>query len=76
MFLKIFWRKISLVWKDDESVFFAQRYCNWCLKNMLNDSKKILNNPISQQVKKYMNYINQFRNCVMLSGIKGITFVR
>ena len=30
------------------SFFFANWYCNWCLNNMLNDTKKNLENKISE----------------------------
>ena len=33
------------------SFFFANWYCNWCLNNMLNDTKKNLENKISKQAK-------------------------
>ena len=33
------------------SFFFAKWYCNWCLNNMLNDTKKNLENKISKQAK-------------------------
>ena len=33
------------------SFFFANWYCNWCLNNMLNDTKKNLENKISTQAK-------------------------
>ena len=33
------------------SFFFAKWYCNWCLNNMLNDTKKNLENKISNQAK-------------------------
>ena len=33
------------------SFFFAKWYCNWCLNNMLNDTKKSLENKIFKQTK-------------------------
>ncbi len=33
------------------SFFFANCYCNWCLNNMLNDTKNNLENKISTQSK-------------------------
>lgn len=33
------------------SFFFANWYCNWCLNNMLNDTKKNLENKTSKQAK-------------------------
>ena len=33
------------------SFFFANWYCNWCLNNMLNDTKKNLDNKTSKQAK-------------------------
>ena len=33
------------------SYFFANWYCNWCLNNMLNDSKKNLENKTFKQAK-------------------------
>ena len=33
------------------SFFFANWYCNWCLNNMLNDTKKNLESKISTQAK-------------------------
>ena len=33
------------------SFFFANWYCNWCLNNMLNDTKKNLENKISEQAE-------------------------
>ena len=33
------------------SFFFANWYCNWCLKNMLNDTKKSLENKIFKQAE-------------------------
>ena len=34
------------------SFFFANWYCNWCLNNMLNDTKKNLENKTSKQAKE------------------------
>jgi hypothetical protein len=33
------------------SFFFADLYCNWCLNNMLNDTKRKLENKISTQAE-------------------------
>jgi len=33
------------------SFFFTDWYCNWCLNNMLNDTKKNLENNMSRQAK-------------------------
>ena len=33
------------------SFFFANWYCNWCLNNMLNDTKKNLENKIFKQTE-------------------------
>ena len=33
------------------SFFFANWYCNWCLNNMLNDTKKNLENKTSKQAE-------------------------
>ena len=33
------------------SFFFANWYCNWCLNNMLNDTKKNLEDKTSKQAK-------------------------
>ena len=34
------------------SFFFANWYCNWCLNNMLNDTKKNLENKTSERRKE------------------------
>ena len=50
------------------SFFFAEWYCNWCLNNMLNDTKKILENKYSPRVTERSNINSNTKTVVSIKN--------